>query len=231
MHQTFLVEGEKSVREALQASLKIEQILCTEVFYQENDYLIHSRGVDCEVITPELLAQLSSLTSNDSALAILPFFEEKILYWEEGEYILLLDNIQDPGNLGAILRIADWYGIHKIIASPDSVDLYNPKAIAASMGSFMRVKMMYTLLREYFRQCDSMPVYGALLTGQNIHEVNFDSKGGAILLGNESQGISPNLHASIRHKITIPRFGQAESLNVAMATAVICDNLRRGLSQ
>ena len=227
VHQEFLVEGEKSVKELLQTQSPIIQIICTEEFFQKIDYLIHAQNIDCAVISEDLLGQISSLTSNSTALAIVPFFESKTLSLETKEYLLLLDNVQDPGNLGTIMRIADWYGISKIVCSPDCVDLYNPKVIASSMGSFLRIQIYYQSLREFFREFPHVPVYGALLEGQNIHEVKFDKQGGAILLGNESQGIHADNQGFIKYQVTIPRFGNAESLNVAMATAIFCDNLRR----
>ena len=128
--------------------------------------------------------------------------------------------------MGTIIRIADWYGIHKIIASPTTAEVYNPKVISSTKGSFTRVNLYYTDLENYLTQY-SGAVYGALMDGENVHSMAFET-GGLIVMGNESNGISDVVQKKISHKITIPRFGQAESLNVAIATAVICDNLRRG---
>src|SRR5690606_15106813 len=132
---------------------------------------------------------------------------------------------RDPGNLGTIIRIADWYGIKKLIFSEETADIYNPKVLNASMGSFTRISFFYTDLEEYLRGIP-FPVYGAFLEGENLHRKNFKPEG-IILMGNESNGISGKLASLVTDKLTIPPFGQAESLNVAVATAVICDNFRR----
>jgi TrmH family RNA methyltransferase len=136
-----------------------------------------------------------------------------------------LDDIRDPGNLGTIIRTADWYGIGKVVASPETADFYNPKVISATMGSFTRTEIYYTELTDFLSKAKH-PVYGAYLEGQNVHEVEFQPAG-LILIGSESHGIAPGLRKFVSTEVTIPRFGKAESLNAAIATAVICDNLRR----
>ena len=141
------------------------------------------------------------------------------------EFVLVLDDIRDPGNLGTIIRTADWYGIHKIVASVETADFYNPKVISATMGSFTRVSIFYTDLPQYLSGIKHR-IFGAFLNGKNIHEVSF-APGGLVVIGNESRGISATLNSYITDKITIPRYGEAESLNAAIATAIICDNLRR----
>jgi TrmH family RNA methyltransferase len=141
------------------------------------------------------------------------------------EFALVLDDIRDPGNLGTIIRTADWYGITRIIASSETADFYNSKVITSTMGSFTRVGIFYTTLEQYLAQ-STLPVFGAYLEGKNIHETRFGS-GGLIVIGNESHGIRPELEKFITDKITIPRFGKAESLNAAIATAIICDSIRR----
>jgi TrmH family RNA methyltransferase len=137
----------------------------------------------------------------------------------------VLDDIRDPGNLGTILRIADWYGIRKLICSSSTADVYNPKVISASKGSFTRVEWYYCELNAYLKE-RSVPVYGAFLDGANVHTHGFE-KSGYIVLGNEANGISFEVEQLVSQRITIPRFGGAESLNVGIATAIICDNLRR----
>jgi TrmH family RNA methyltransferase len=137
----------------------------------------------------------------------------------------VLDDIRDPGNLGTIMRVADWYGINKIVASEETADVYNSKVIQSSMGSFTRVNIFYTDLGRYLSE-STTPVFGAFLDGENVHEINF-GKGGLIIIGNEAKGISEAVEKFVTKRITIPRFGQAESLNAAIATAVICDNVRR----
>jgi len=141
---------------------------------------------------------------------------------------LILDDIRDPGNLGTIIRIADWYGIKKIICSPDTTDVYNPKVIAASKGSFTRVNLFYTPLPEFLAQhAKDRDLLGAFLDGDSIYEHSFSAQGGYVVMGNESNGIGAEVETFITNRITIPRVGEAESLNVGIATAVMLDNLRR----
>lgn len=230
LHQNFIVEGEKSVLELLKSDYEVLALYASNDFIEANkNTLTQSNISDIEEASIKELSQASAWVSNQSALALVKIPKSKKLLPEKDEYILALDNIQDAGNLGTILRIADWYGITKIICSKDTVDLYNPKAISASMASFLRVHLYYCNLKTYFEEVNTN-IYGALLNGKNIHNINFNQNGGIILLGNESQGIQQELMPFINQKITIPKFGQAESLNVAIATAVICDNLRKNIN-
>jgi TrmH family RNA methyltransferase len=141
-------------------------------------------------------------------------------------FSLMLDDIRDPGNLGTIIRTADWYGIKNIIASEETADVYNGKVIQSSMGSFIRVHIFYTSLKEYLTR-NTLPVFGTFLDGENAHTIQYGT-GGIILVGNEANGISKEVEQFVTRRITIPRFGQAESLNAAIATAIVCDNIRRG---
>jgi len=222
IHQSFLVEGAKSVQELLISNFKTDIIFATERFYENN-----LKKINCEyqIVSENDLEKAGSLESNNSCIAIAKIKSNEFLKIENNEFALILDEIKDPGNLGTIIRIADWYGINKIICSEDTVDFYNPKVISASMGSFTRVKVYYCDLEEFLNKNQEI-IYGALLEGENIHKINFSSSG-YILMGNESKGISENLKKYITKSINIPKFGNAESLNVAVATAVICDNLRR----
>ncbi len=175
-----------------------------------------------ETASPDELEQAGTIQSNNAALAVveIPAPSNNI---PTDEWLLALSDIRDPGNLGTMIRIADWYGIRRIVCSPTTADWYNPKVIAASMGSFLRVKPFYTDLKQFFSIYPS-PVYGALLNGSNIHQFQAKVKG-AILIGNESQGIADDLLPMITHALTIPRIGNAESLNAGIATAIFCDNL------
>jgi TrmH family RNA methyltransferase len=139
--------------------------------------------------------------------------------------VLALDDIRDPGNLGTIIRTADWYGIHQIVASSETADFYNAKVISATMGSFTRVSLFYTDLDAWLPTIPGRR-FGTYLDGQDVHQVDFAS-GGIVVIGNEARGISGTVTRWITDRITIPRYGQAESLNAAIATAVICDNIRR----
>jgi len=140
-------------------------------------------------------------------------------------FSLVLDNIQDPGNMGTIIRTADWFGIADIICSEDTVDVYNPKVVQATMGSLARVNVHYASLAQVLPQI-KLPVFGAMLNGENIYNTTFGNEG-LLVMGNEGNGISADIERLITTKITIPRAGEAESLNVAIATAILCSEIKR----
>lgn len=224
-HQAFLVEGEKSLQEILQSDWQVEKVYCTDRFFNTHMALLEAKDTDYQLVTPEELTQAGTFMNNYTGLAVAKIPANKPFSPPENGYTIVLDAIQDPGNLGTIIRIADWYGFPQIVCSQDTVDLFNPKTIAASMASFLRVDLYYCDLSVYFSQ-HNVPVFGAVLQGENIHKIQFPSQG-FILLGNEANGIRKDLLPLIEHSVTIPQFGQAESLNVSIATAVICDNVRR----
>lgn len=222
--QCFLVEGKKSVEELLGSDFDLLVLAGTP------EFLANVPGRDsiaAEVIetTPEALKALGEFQSNDTCLAVARMKPNHPFQVNDDDFVLVLDDIRDPGNLGTIIRTADWYGVHKIVASPETADFYNPKVIHATMGSFVRVQLFYTDLVPYLETKRS-PIFGAFLEGEDIHNVSFTA-GGYVVMGNESQGISAGVEKLVTKKITIPRYGQAESLNAALATAVILDNLRR----
>lgn len=223
----FFVEGAKSVKEALRSDFVVEQVFATHEFLPELAELLTQRGLDATQATQAQLVEMGSFESNDAALAVLKMRDNHPLPRHMGEYLLALDDIRDPGNLGTIIRTADWYGIRQIVCSPETADVYNPKVIHATMGSFSRVNLFYTDLAEFLK--NEPTCYGAVLGGANIHSIGFEHRGGVIVIGNESNGIHRDLLPLIEHKITIPRFGAAESLNAGIATAVILDNLARHL--
>jgi TrmH family RNA methyltransferase len=228
--QAFLVEGEKSLSELLVSDFEILELFITDAFFQKFENNILSKAKTYAIVKNTELESAGSLQSQSAGIAVVRMPVNQAPIIREGEYVLVLDNIQDPGNLGTIVRLADWYDIRHIICSSDTVDIYNPKTISATMGSFTRVGLFYTDLMA-FLQANTISVYGTLLAGTNLHQIHFEPQGGLIILGNEAHGISPHLLPYIHTKLTIPRIGQAESLNVAMATAVICDNLRRQIPQ
>ncbi len=218
----FLVEGEKSVAELLVSNFEIDFLLVTDEFFKKHSDLIKKRSAKYEIANQEQIEKIGTLETNDSALAIARQKNNTFTKIGSDEVMIALEKIQDPGNLGTIIRIADWYGIKNIVASKNTVDFYNPKVIAASMGSFTRVNVFYEDLKEFLSKINT-PIWGAFLHGENIHKASFP-KSGILLMGNESNGISKDLEKLITRKITIPSFGHAESLNVAIATAVILDN-------
>jgi TrmH family RNA methyltransferase len=223
--QSFLIEGRKGVEELLKSDFKVTTVCATRAFIDAHDL-----GKKTEVIeaSPSELESIGSVETNDSVLAIAQMKDNVRPSIRSNEYALVLDDIRDPGNLGTIIRTADWYNIRYVIASEETADLYNPKVIRSTMGSFCRVDVYYTSLTDFLRSMD-MTVYGAFLGGSNIHQLKF-AQGGLIVVGNESNGVSPEVEKLITQKITIPRFGAAESLNVGIATGIILDNLRRSNS-
>jgi TrmH family RNA methyltransferase len=207
----FLVEGEVSVLEFLNSDYELYTLVVSTEFLND-----HKKDIK----------QFSgTLSSNDKAIAV--FYQKQIPSFSmEDEIIIALSDVNDPGNLGTILRIADWYGIKKILASKNTVDVYNPKVISATKGSFARVQVYYEDLESFFKNQKNILILGADLVGENVHTFSFPSKG-VLLMGSESHGIHPSLEKYITQKITIPRIGAAESLNVGVATAVILDNWKR----
>jgi RNA methyltransferase, TrmH family len=232
----FLVEGTKSVYELLQSNFLIKAVFYTQTFEQTYPKELKSlaKTIHTELTTAEILAQVGTLQSNDGALAVVQIPINQV-DTKKVDYLLALSDIRDPGNLGAIIRIADWYGISQILCSETTVDWYNPKVIIASMGSFLRVTPYYCDLANYLQNINNQElgnkftIYGMLLAGQNLHKTQFYDRG-IIVIGNESNGIAADILPLIDQKITIHRFGEAESLNAAMATTVVCDNLRRQVS-
>lgn len=216
----FLVEGAKLVEELLQTGLNVRMIYALPVWAEK-----HSHLPQLTVITEEELKKISNLHTPNQVLALVeqpgPAAEPVLAK----QLTLVLDTIQDPGNLGTIIRIADWFGIYQLVASMDTVELYNPKVIQSTMGSYARVKVCYRPLAD-FLSAATVPVYGALLNGQNMYEVA-PLKEGILLIGNESKGIQADLLTFVSHPITIPRIGGAESLNAAVAAGIIISHLTR----
>lgn len=222
----FLVEGAKSIQELLMSGYKIRSLVLTEKFYKCYQKQVDSlENIELILATQVEVEQASTLGSNDAGIAVVEMQEFSFLEPETGNYCLMLDDIRDPGNLGTIIRIADWYGIHSIVCSEHTAEFFNPKVIASSMGSFTRLKPYYGNLENIIKQTH-LPVLGAYLDGTSVHNIDFPDTG-FLIMGNESNGISEELKKYITHPVTIPQFGQAESLNVAVATAVVLDNIKR----
>jgi TrmH family RNA methyltransferase len=221
----FFVEGEKSVLEVLYSDFEVEMIAATDTFEKKHFEVFKAFPGELISVTQNQLEQLGLYQSNNAALALVKMKENKPFELEGEELIIALDDVRDPGNLGTIIRIADWYGINKMVFSPATAEFYNPKVIQASMGSFTRVRFFYEDLKEVLSRWQ-LPVYGAFLDGENIHQMTKPNRG-VILMGNEANGISAELERKVSQKVTIPGFGKAESLNVAIATAIICDNFKR----
>ena len=231
-YQVFLAEGDKLVAEIIASALHIDRIYCTASKEQWLSTLLSkvSKNIEIGLVSDAEMERISALKTPSEVLAIVQIPSIKSENTEKIDYskqmTLVLDDIKDPGNLGTIIRIADWFGFKNIICSENCVDLYNPKVIQATMGSITRVGVTTHNLIDFFSKNQQIPVYGALLNGTNIYEHKFQV-GGFILMGSESQGISTALLPYITNPITIPSFGGAESLNVAIATAVICSEYKR----
>lgn len=222
---TFLVEGAISVQEVLRSDFQVDLVVATEAFYKENAHLTDHQRTPIEIASVDDLERAGTLESNKAALAVVRTKENHPLLAEPGEIVLILDDIRDPGNLGTILRIADWYGVRKILCSETTADIYNPKVISASKGSFTRVNWWYGDIISVVRT-EKTAIYGAFLDGADIHTLPVQHSG-YLVMGNESNGIRPDLGQYITQRVTIPRYGGAESLNVGIATAVLLDNIRR----
>ncbi|GAB3774030.1 RNA methyltransferase [Spirosoma horti] len=227
-HGAFLVEGAKSVQEVLQSDFQTELLVATEEFYKENAHLTDHQRTPVEIASVADLQRAGTLESNNAALAVVKTKENRPLLAEPNEIVLILDDIRDPGNLGTILRIADWYGVRKVLCSETTADVYNSKVISASKGSFTRVSWWYGNIESVLQQSSSA-VYGAFLDGEDVHTLDF-GVAGYLVMGNESNGIRPETERYVTKRVTIPRYGDAESLNVGIATAVLLDNWQRVVS-
>jgi TrmH family RNA methyltransferase len=224
----FIAEGDKLVRELINSDLIIEEIYSLKDWIDQTDI---PSNINVTEIKPEELEKISNLKTPNKVVAVINIPSgENININFETDLILVLDQIKDPGNLGTIIRIADWFGIKNIVCSENTVEVYNPKVIQATMGSISRVKLIYKNLQEFFGTIPlNIPVYGSFLNGDNIYSSEL-TPNGLIIIGNESKGISDELNCFINKKITIPSFSvnkSAESLNASIATAIIISEFRR----
>ena len=225
-HQAFVVEGAKSVLELLHAHFELEYLFITDAFHRQHGKSL-PQGLAFNIVTEEELVKAGAFSSNNAALAVARMRQLPPLHIKKTDFVIALDDIRDPGNLGTIIRIADWYGIQNIVCSETCAEFYNPKVISATMGSFTRVDVHYLNLEEWLQQhTQDFKIYGASLAGENLHEMTLQPEG-IVVLGNEANGIRPEIAAQVNQLIKIPAFGAAESLNVATATAIIIDNFRR----
>lgn len=220
-HKLFIVEGKKAVNELLESNLKLHFLFTTEnVFNVEEDKLY--------VVSEAELKKVSQLSTPQKALAVFHIPEVRPLK-EEG-LLLALDGVQDPGNLGTIIRMCDWFGLDQLICSEGTVDCFNPKVVQATMGSIGRVQVNYLNLPPFLNRIKmKLPVYGAFLQGSDVYQAALPSEG-LLVMGNEANGISPEVEAEILKKLSIPRFGKSketESLNVATATAIFLSEFSR----
>lgn len=223
--QCFVVDGEKGVAEVLTSDFTIEMLIATEAYLGRAGKRLEKLKDNLFIVSEKQLTQLSSFQTNESVLAVVRQKPNQVLTLDKNEFALALDDIRDPGNLGTIIRTADWFGIRKILASEHTADFYNPKVINATMGSFTRVQLTYGDLKASIQQLTGN-VYGTFMKGEDIHQTDFTDQG-IIVIGNEGQGISSPIQSLITHRITIPGVAGAESLNAAVATGIVLDNWSR----
>lgn len=215
----FIAEGVKLVGEMIAAGYPLKAVYALDSW--------ESPDASIEVTRIEVfeLEKMSMLQTPNQVLAVAMMPQQVKALDLGGQLTLVLDGIQDPGNMGTIIRTADWFGITQIVASEDTVDVYNPKVIGATMGSFMRVSVTYKNLQEWMPTV-KLPVYGALLEGENIFTTNA-VKEGLLVIGSEGKGIRENILDLITHPVTIPKIGGAESLNAGIAAGIIVAQLTR----
>jgi TrmH family RNA methyltransferase len=223
----FIIEGIKSIIEFINSSYQIHSIYFTEPYLS----LLPKNNANIKLfeVNNAELEKISTLQTPQGILALvyIPVEQKIALKSLHNSFSLVLDNVQDPGNFGTIIRTADWFGIKNIICSENTVEAYNPKTVQSTMGSLARVGIYYTNLNSFLSETD-LPVFGALLNGNNIYTTNW-GKEGLILLGNEGHGIGVDLIQKITTPVTIPNFGEAESLNVAVSAAIFCSELKRNV--
>lgn len=223
----FVAEGPKLVDE-LCATMKPVYIAALPEWISENAKIVS--GTEYDIVTPDELQRASLQKNPQQVIALFPIPEHRFCTEQlRNELVLMLDGVQDPGNLGTIARIADWFGIRNIICSTETADIYNPKAVQATMGALARVKFHYTDLLQLLSQYDG-PVYGTFLDGENIYGQEL-SENGIIVMGNEGKGISQGVGEMINRRLYIPNYPigtqTTESLNVAIATSIVCAEFRR----
>ncbi len=217
-HGLFVVEGVKTINELLQSDLELESLYATESF--------KVNAIDAEVISESELNRISFLKTPNKALAIFKIPNSKPV--DFNELIVALDDVRDPGNLGTIIRLCDWFGVKNLVCSKETVDCFNPKVIQATMGSITRVNITYLELTDFLKQV-KLPIFGTFMNGTSVYSTDLENKG-ILVLGNEANGISNEIESCITKKISIPRFGDlqtTESLNVATAAAIFLSEFKR----
>lgn len=229
--QSFLAEGDKNIQEVLKSTFRIKELIATPGFLSSNAKLINKAERVTETTSEEIKkASLLKQPQNSIAICELPRQSEPPQNLKG--FNLYLDGIQDPGNLGTIIRTCDWFGMDYLFCSPDTADVFNPKVIQATMGSFTRVKIIYIPFNELVPvlKKNQTPVFGTFLEGQNIYKENLPENA-LVVLGNEGRGIRDNIALTISYKLNIPSVGQkgkkAESLNVAVTSGIICSEFAR----
>jgi len=225
----FVAENEKLVGEILQSDFEIDSLFCLQ------DAELPENTVLKDIVSEVDMKRLSFLKTPSSALAVVKIPNKEIDFDEINTSLnIVLDNIQDPGNLGTIIRLCDWFGIQNIICSHECADCFSPKAVQATMGAICRINVFYVDLKDFFNSVDkNINVFGTFLEGENIYNSQL-SQTGLIIMGSEGQGISPEIEKFVTKRLYIPCFSnnaaKPESLNVSVATAIVCSEFRRNRS-
>lgn len=223
----FICEGEKIFETLLSSDFKIKEVFAIKDFVEKNEEI---KKLNYTLVSENELKKISELSTPQSVLALIEIPTKRIEAINfEGELTIVLDKIQDPGNLGTIIRLADWFGIKNIVCSTDTVDVYNPKVVQSTMGSIFSVNIFYTDLKAFFERHNNSPIYGTFMDGDSIYETKL-CQNGFILMGNEANGISNELKGYVNTRLSIPTLNKtkaAESLNVAIATAIVCSEFLR----
>jgi TrmH family RNA methyltransferase len=218
-HGLFVAEGIKTVNELLHSNLQLHQLYTTTLQFDVSDGLVTQ-------ITETELKKISFLKTPNVVLAVFKAPKQKPINFSR--LVVALDDVRDPGNLGTIIRLCDWFGIEDLICSSATVDCYNPKVVQATMGSITRVNVSYVDLEDTLKD-QNTDKFGAFMGGENVYETNLPASG-ILVLGNEANGISKEVESIITQRISIPRFGdlqETESLNVANATAILLSEFKR----
>jgi RNA methyltransferase, TrmH family len=219
-HQLFFAEGIKVIEELMRSQFELQSLFVTEPL----DFNVTKDKI--HTISAAELKKISALTTPNNCLAVFKIPIENFSI-SKG-LIVALDDVRDPGNLGTIIRLCDWFGVEHLVCSPETVDIYNPKVVQATMGSIGRVAVHYASLVSFLKETQ-LPVFGTFMDGENIYKQDLPQNA-ILVMGNEANGISEEVTQCITSKLAIPRFGQlqqTESLNVATATAIILSEFKR----
>jgi len=232
LSKTFLAEGDKIVFELLKSDFPCKELICTEKWFNEKGRGLGSKKELLITLAEEFqLEKISSLSNPSEVIAVCTFPKEKNEVELENNLILFIDSVRDPGNLGTLIRLADWFGISHIVASEDSVEWTNPKVIQSTMGSFIRIQPIYVNPASFFNNVKGKTeIFAADLTGENVYTSKLSNKG-ILIVSSESHGLSESLEPFVDRRIHIPKFSEqlssAESLNVATATAILLSEFKR----
>lgn len=224
--ECFLAEGPKVVEElALSGRFAIKGVYGTSTYWNTTSVNWQQVGVESIEVPDHELQRISTLQTPNQVLAVFSYAKQPPLPTTFDNWVLALDDIRDPGNLGTLIRLADWFGIKQVICSEHTVDCYNPKVVQATMGSFARVECVYTDLAAWLGTLADTPIWTTVIDGPPLAEAQAGAQG-ILVVGNESHGISSEVSAKGTHSITIPRYGGAESLNAAVATGIVLGYIR-----